>query len=224
MVNLSAKIRKDFGKKVEKIRQEGILPAVLYGPKTENISLEVDLKEFEKAYREAGESSLIEVKVDKKTFLVLIHAVEIDIISQKPIHIDFYQPNLDEEIEAAVPLVFEGESPAVKDLGGTLVKNIYELEVKALPQNLPHEIKVDISVLKTLQDSIAIKDLIIPGEGTVKILKEPEEMIVFVAEPEKVEEELKKTVEEKVEEVGKVEEKKEEEPSEESGTVKGKNE
>ncbi|MDP3995822.1 MAG: 50S ribosomal protein L25 [bacterium] len=224
MVNLSAKIRKDFGKKVEKIRQEGMLPAVLYGPKTENISLEVDLKEFEKAYREAGESSLIEVKVDKKTFLVLIHAVEIDIISQKPIHVDFYQPNLDEEIEATVPLVFEGESPAVKDLGGTLVKNIHELDVKALPQNLPHEIRVDISVLKTLQDRIAIKDLVIPGEGAVKILKEPEETIVFVAEPEKVEEELKKTVEEKVEEVGKVEEKKEEEPSAEPGTAKGKNE
>ncbi len=221
MINLSAKIRKDFGKKVKKIRQQGMVPAVLYGPKTENISLEVGLKEFEKVYQEAGESSLIEVKVDKKTFLVLIHAVEIDIISQKPIHIDFYQPNLDEEIEAAVPLVFEGESPAVKDLGGTLIKNIHELEVKALPQNLPHEIKVDISVLKMLGDSIAIKDIVIPGEGVVKILKEPDEKVVFVAEPEKVEEELEKSVEEKVEEVEKVEEKKEkeEEPSVESGTA-----
>jgi len=219
MVNLSAKIRKDFGKKVEKGRRKGIVPAVLYGPKTENISLEVDSKEFEKVYREAGESSLIEVSVDKKTFLVLIHAVEIDVISQKPIHVDFYQPKLDEEITAAVPLVFQGEAPAVKDLGGTLVKNIHELEVKALPQNLPHEIGVDISILKTFEDGIAVKDLAVP-QG-VKILKEPDEAVVFVAEPQKVEEELVKPMEEKVEEVEKVEEKKEKE--EESSAEPGAN-
>jgi len=221
MVNLSAKIRKDFGKKVEKGRKKGIVPAVLYGPKTENVSLEVGLKEFEKVYREAGESSLIELQADKKKFLVLIHAVEIDAISQKPIHIDFYQPRLDEEIEATVPLIFEGEALAVKDLGGTLVKSIHELEVKALPQNLPHEIKVNISTLKTFEDDISIKDLVIP-QG-VKILKEPDETVVFVAEPEKVEEELEKPAEEKVEEVEKVEEKKEEEESPgEPGTNKEK--
>jgi len=223
MVNLSAKIRKDFGKKVEKGRKKGIVPVVLYGPKIENVSLEVDLKEFEKVYREAGESSLIELQLDKKKFLVLIHAVEIDAISQKPIHVDFYQPKLDEEIEATVPLVFEGEALAVKDLGGTLVKSIHELEVKALPQNLPHEIRVSIGALKTFEDDISIKDLVIP-QG-VKILKEPDETVVFVAEPEKVEEELEKPVEEKVEEVEKVEEKKEEEePSAEPGEAKGKNE
>ena len=209
MIILSAKIRKDLGKKVKKIREKGIIPAILYGPKIENIPLEVDLKEFEKVYQEAGESSLIQLQVDKKDFLVLIHAVEIDAISQKPIHIDFYQPRLDEEITATVPLVFEGVSPAVKDLGGTLVKNIHELEVKALPQNLPHEVKVDIGSLGTFEDDISIKDLAVP-EG-VKILKEQDETVVFVAEPEKVEEELQKPVEEKVEEVEKAEEKKEKE-------------
>ena len=213
MLTLSAKIRKDLGKKVKKIREKGIIPAILYGPKIKNIPLEVDLKEFEKVYQEAGESSLVELKVDKKDFLVLIHAVEIDAISQKPIHIDFYQPKLDEEITATVPLVFEGEAPAVKSLGGTLVRNIHELEVKALPQDLPHEIKVDISKLKTFEDDILIKDLIVAKE--VKILKTPDETICFVAEPEKIEEELAKPVEEeKVEEVEKVEEKEEKEEEE----------
>jgi large subunit ribosomal protein L25 len=113
---------------------------------------------------------------------------------------------LDEEITATVPLVFEGQALAVKDLGGTLVRNIHELEVKALPQNLPHEIKVDISKLKTFEDNILVKDLIIPKE--VKILKTPDETIAFVSEPEKIEEELEKPIEEKVEEVEKVEEKK----------------
>jgi len=206
MLTLSAKIRKELGKKVKKIREKGIIPAILYGPKIKNIPLEVDLKEFEKVYQGAGESSLIHLQIDNKKFLVLIHALEIDAISQKPIHIDFYQPKLDEEITATVPLVFEGTAAAVKDLGGTLVRNIHELEVKALPQNLPHEIKVDISKLKTFEDNILVKDLIIPKE--VKILKTPDETIAFVSEPEKIEEELEKPIEEKVEEVEKVEEKK----------------
>jgi large subunit ribosomal protein L25 len=206
MQTISAKIRQEVGKKVRDLRSKGILPAVLYGPKTETLSIEVNEKDFEKVFREAGESSLISLELDKKKFLVLIHAIEIDTISKKPIHIDFYQPRLDEEITADIPLVFTGESFAVKDLGGTLVKNIHEIEVKALPQNLPHEISVDLEKLKTFQDNILIKDLVIP-QG-VKIMKGPEEIVVLVAQKVKVEEELSKPVEEKVEEVGKAEEKK----------------
>ncbi|MDD2697065.1 MAG: 50S ribosomal protein L25 [Candidatus Pacebacteria bacterium] len=213
MLTLSVKIRKDQGRKTEKLREKGIIPAVLYGPKIENLSLETNLKEFEKVYTQAGTSSLVQLEVGEKKFLVLIHAVEIDALSQKPIHVDFYQPRLDEEITATIPLIFEGEAPAVKDFGGTLVRNIHEIEVKALPQNLPHEIRVDIISLKTFEDSIAVKDLLIPKE--VKILKGPDEVVVFVAEPEKVEEELAKPVEEKVEEVEKVGEKKEAEEGKE---------
>ncbi len=202
MLALSATIRKDLGKKVKNLRKKGIAPAVLYGPKTESLSLETNLKEFEKIYAAAGGSSLVSLTVGSKNFLVLIHAIEIDAISQKPIHVDFYQPRLDEEIAANIPLVFEGESLAVKDLGGTLVKNIHEVQVKALPQNLPHEIKVNIEKLKTLQDVVLIKDLILP-QG-VKIIRDQQEIVASVVLPEKVEEELAKPVEEKVEEVEKV--------------------
>ncbi len=208
MLTLTVKIREILGKKTKSLRKTGLLPAILYGPKIKTIPLEVDLKEFEKVYQEAGESSLIQISVGGEKFLVLIHAVEIDAISQRPIHIDFYQPKLDEEITATVPLIFEGIAAAVRDLGGTLVKNIHELEVKALPQNLPHEIKADISKLKTLEDNILIKDLIVSKE--VKILKAPDEMVAFVSEPEKIEEELEKPIEEKVEEVEKAEEKRKE--------------
>jgi len=208
MQTISAKIRTEIGKKAKNLRSKGILPAVLYGPKIETLSLEVNEKDFEKTLQEAGESSLISLELDKKKFLVLIHAIEIDAISKKPIHIDFYQPRMDEEISAEVPLVFVGESGAVKDLGGTLVKNIHEIEVKALPQNLPHEIKVDLEKLKTFADNILIKDLIVP-QG-VRILKGPDEIVVLVSQKVKVEEELSKPVEEKVEEVGRVEEKKKE--------------
>ena len=211
MFNLSAKIRKE--EKPGALRNKGFLPAVLYGPKIENFSLQMNEKEFEKIFKEAGESSLIKLKIDENEFLVLIHDSQKDPLKGNFIHIDFYQPALDEETEATVPLEFVGEAPAVKELAGTLVKNIKELEVKALPQNLPHDIKVNVENLKTFEDSIAIKDLKIP-EG-VKILKEPEEVIALVTPPEKVEEELEKPVEEKVEEVEKVGEKEKEEKKEE---------
>ena len=210
MLSLSAKIREITGKRVKKLRKAGRLPAVLYGPKIKTAQpLELDEKEFEKAYQEAGESSLISLEVAEKKYPVLIHEVARDPLTEKPIHVDFYQPRLEEEVQVTIPIIFEGVPPAVKDLGGTLVKNISELEVKALPQNLPHEIKVNIERLKTFKDSILIKDLKLP-EG-VKILKEPEEIVAQVLAPVKVEEELVKPIEEKVEEVEKVEEEKEEE-------------
>jgi len=207
MLTLSAKIRKNLGKKVKSFRKKSILPAVLYGPKIKaSLPLGLDEKEFEKIYREAGESTLIKLKIPEKEFLVLIHEIQLDPLTGKPNHVDFYQPRLEEEVEVKLPIIFEGVSLAVKDLGGTLVKNISELEIKALPQKLPHEIKVNIGILKTFEDHIKISDLKLP-EG-VKVLKEPEEIIVSVTPPEKVEEELEKPVEEKVEEVEKVEEKK----------------
>ncbi len=213
MLNLSAKIRKEVGRKVKNLRKKGIVPGVLYGPKTKNLLLELDSKQFEKIYKEAGESSLVSLEVEGKKTPVLIHEVARDPLTEKAIHVDFYQPSLEEEVEVTVPLVFEGSSLAVKDLEGTLVKNISEVEVKAKPQNLPHEIKVNVEKLKTFEDNILVKDLAVP-EG-VKILKEPEEIVALVTPPEKVEEELEKPIEEKVEEVEKVEEKKEEEEEKE---------
>lgn len=192
MLTLLAKIRKIRGKKVETLRKKGILPAILYGPKVKATALELDEKEFEKIYKEAGESSLISLEFDKKKDLVLIHEVARDPLTGKPIHVDFYQPRLEEEVEVTVPIIFEGEAPAVKDLGGTLVKNISEIEVKALPQKLPHEIRVNVSQLKSFEDNILIKDLRLP-EG-VKLFRAPEEILAFVVRPEKVEEELAKPI------------------------------
>ena len=214
MLSLSANIRKTLGKKVKSLRKKDILPGVLYGPKIKPLPLEIDLKEFEKIYKETGESTLISLEVAdlKRKYLVLIHDSEKDPVTDRIIHIDFYQPSLEEEVTVAVPIIFEGVSLAVKELGGTLVRNIHELEVKALPQNLPHEIKVDISKLKTFEDDILVKDLVVPKE--VKILKDPEESVALVTPPEKVEEELVEPIEEKVEEV---QEEKKEEGEEEKG-------
>jgi len=214
MLTLSAKIRKDIGKKVKDLRKKGILPAVLYGFGIKNLSLEIDLKEFEKVYEEAGESSIVKLKIKNpkakiEEMSVLIKEVVRDPLTEKFLHVDFYQPRLKEEVEATVQLVFEGAAPAVKDFGGTLIKNFSEVKVKALPLNLPKEIKINIGKLKTFEDNILISDLELPTG--VKILKEPKEIVASVSPPEKVEEELEKPIEEKVEEVEKVEEKKEEE-------------
>jgi len=215
MLTLKTKVRKDLGKKVKALRKQGILPAVLYGPKIKNLTIEIDSKEFENIYREAGESSLISLQVNNNKFSVLIHEVKKDPLTGKPIHADFYQPILTEEVEATVSIVFEGEALAVKELGGTLVREISEIEVKALPKNLPHEIKVNIKGLKTFDDEILVKDLNLPQGVTVQRDKNEIVAVVTPPETEKIEEELEKPIEEKPEQVEEAEEKEEKEKPEE---------
>lgn len=203
MLTLAVKIRKVTGKKTKVLRDEGLLPAVLYGPKTKSQPIEVNIGDFENIYKDAGESSLISLELENRKHLVLIYDLERNPVSGSPIHVDFYQPDLEKKITAQVPIVLDGEAPAVKDLGGTLYRNISEITVKAFPQNLPKEIRIDISGLVTFEDHIKVKDLAV-NEG-VEVLREAEEIVVSVSAPTKVEEELEKPIEEKVEEVEKIE-------------------
>lgn len=220
MILLKAKVRKEMGRKNSTLREAGAIPAVVYGHKVKNILLEIDYKEFLKVFNKAGESSLIglEIEGEKEKRPVLVHDIQKNPVSDKFIHIDFFQASLTEEVEVKVPLVFEGNSLAVKDLGGTLVKNMSEIEVKALAQNLPHEIKVSIDGLNTFEDHILVKDLVLPKD--VKVLAKSDEIVASVLAQAKIEEELEKPIEEKVEEVEKVEKEKKteeviEEPKEE---------
>lgn len=214
MLELLVKLRSETGRGNKQIRKQGLIPAILYGRKIKNLALLVKARDFEEVYQEAGESTLIKLKIGegpdkaKKERVVLIHEVANDPVSDEPIHVDFYQVKMDEPIKAEVPLVFVGESPAVKEVEGVLVKNIQSLEVEALPQDLPHQIEVDISSLKTVDSKIHIKDLKLPA--AVKIEVQPEEVVVLVIPPRtKAElEELEEAPEEKIEEVEMVEEKK----------------
>lgn len=210
MFSLNVKIR-EINEKNNELRQQGFIPAVVYGPGEKNASLKVNEKEFVDIFKKAGESSLIELSIDnqKEKKSVLIHEIQKDPITGKIIHIDFFQASLKEEVEVSIPLVFEGVSFAVKDLGANLVKNFTEIEVSALPQNLPHEIKVDLSLLKNIEDHILVKDLIVPEN--VKILKKPEEIVALASEIESIEEELSTPVEEDVSKVEKLEKEKREE-------------
>lgn len=200
MISLQAKTRNKFGRQTKTLRKKGVLPAVLYGEGIkENITLEVKEKEFERVFKEAGESSLVQLEVNSEQHEVLIHQIARDPLSGKFVHVDFFCPSMKKEIEAEVPLVFEGASPAVGDLGGILVKEIQTAEVKGLAHNLPREIRVNIGKLKTFEDRVLVKDLTVP-EG-VSILRAPEEIVALVTPPrEEIEEEKPVTIEKEAKE------------------------
>jgi len=216
MIKLSAEPRKKTGKQLNTLRKKGKLPAVVYGAETKKpLSIAVDYKDFKEIYKEVGGTSLISLKIKGKgkEYPVLIHDYQKHPLTDNFLHVDFYQASLEEEVEATVPIVFTGTSIAVEGKEGTLVKNMSEIQVKALPQKLPSKIEVDISSLEDFEDHITVEDLDLP-EGA-KFLREPDEIIASVTPPEEVEEELEKPIEEKVEEVETVEEATEEEAPEE---------
>lgn len=213
MLALKAHVRTETKKKLAALRKKGEIPGILYGPNAEQKLVSLERKEFEKVFTIAGESALVSLAVDEKSVPVFIYDTQNDPLTNKVTHIDFYQPALDKKIDIEVPLVFEGVAPAVKDLGGTCIKNIHSLEVRALPQDLPHEIKVNISKLATFEDSILVKELHI--DGNVEILRNLEDIVAQVVAPQKIEEELAKPVEENVQDVEKIEKPKKEEVEEE---------
>ena len=197
-LELNAQIREVSGKKVKTLREKGVIPAVVYGAGHKPVSIQIESKQFEKVFKIGGESTIIKLKTGEEIKNVLIHDIARDPVKDNIIHIDFYEVRMDQVITTEVPLVFEGESPAVKNLEGTLVKNLTEVEIEALPKDLPHEIKVDISILQTFDDHIKISDLKL-SQG-VKILEDPEEVVALVTPP-RTEEELKELEEKPVEKI-----------------------
>jgi large subunit ribosomal protein L25 len=202
-MKLEANKRTLTGKAVSQLREKGLLPAVLYGKGQESVTLEVNEQAFLKVFKTAGESTLIDLAIDGKAEKVLIQDVAHDPLSDKIVHADFHKISLTEKMHAKIPLVFIGESHAVKGLGGVLIKNVDELDVECLPTALVHEIPVDISKMDNFGDIIHLKEIVIPPGITVKHLH-GEDPIVSVAEP-RSEEELKSLEEKPVEAVEAVE-------------------
>lgn len=186
-LQLSAEERAKEGMSLFSLRKSGRIPAVIYGRGFESRSVSVSSLEFSRVYRSAGENTLVELTLSSgKPFNVLISAIELDPMSGSFLHIDFHQVRMDEEIEANIPLVFVGESPAVKSEGGILVKALDELGVSCLPAHLPHELSVDISVLATFDDQIRVSDIAVPAG--VKVLDDPETVVALVERPRSDEE------------------------------------
>ncbi|MFA6525603.1 MAG: 50S ribosomal protein L25 [Patescibacteria group bacterium] len=179
---LNAKKRTLTGKDVKKLREQKIIPAVVYGPSIETQSLEVDFLTFKKVFEEAGSSTLVDLKVDDGSAVkVLVQDVQFDPETDLPIHVDFRQINMREKVTAEVHIKFIGESPAVKEMGGVLVKSIDHLEIQCLPSDLIHELEVDISKITDFETVIHIKDLNVPK--SVTILDDPELAVVLVEAP-----------------------------------------
>ena len=188
-LKLDAKIRTLLGKKVGDLRQEGKIPAVIYGHGIDNINLEIDYNTFDKAYQEAGESTIIELDIDGKANNVIIADVQFDSVSGQYSHIDFHKVKMDEAITAPVEIKLVGESKAEKELGGVLIHNISEVEIKCLPGDLISEIEVDVSSLNTFDDVISISDLKISDKVEI-IGHEDTDVVATVSEPKQEEEEV----------------------------------
>lgn len=205
-LSLIAEVRQLTGKKIKDLRRQGQIPAVLYGHKIKPQNLMVDANKFEEIYKAAGESTLIDLNIDKqKPIKVLIQEVQLDPITDKFLHIDFHQVRMDERLRTEVELKFINEPSAVKELSGILVTNIDTVEIECLPKDLVHEIEVDLSQLKTFADFIRVSDIKVP-EG-ISILNSADEVIALVQPPrreeelEALEEKPKEVMPEEVEEV-----------------------
>ena len=180
MLTLAAQERNVFGKALKKERKRGSLPAVFYGRTEKATPISVPFADFLKLWKNVGESSVIALEYPgKKDLNVLINDVSFDPVRGEPIHVDFYVVESDRAVEVTVPLEFTGVAPAVKELGGTLVKVLHEVEVSALPKYLPSEILVDISLLTMLTSRILVRDLKLPGGITV--LQEQDEIVALVS-------------------------------------------
>ncbi len=184
---LKASSRELIGKQVKVLRQEGKLPAVLYGKEVGSLSIVLDLRDASKVLRGASSSTLIVVDVDGKEYTTLVRERQRDVLKDYYTHIDFQAVSLTETVRASVAIILEGESPAVDSYGALVVSGIDSLDVEALPQDLPENITVDVSALAEIGDTLYVKDLVLPKE--INVLTDLEELLVVISAPEAVEEE-----------------------------------
>lgn len=159
---LTATPRTIVGRKVKNLRKSGFIPATIYGKKIKSVSVSIPADAFTAVYKEAGETGLIDVSIDNQIRPVLVDNVQIDPVTSQILHIEFHQVDLKEKVAAHVPIEVTGESPAVTQKLGVLLSIIDEVEVEALPTDLPENIAIDISVLGAVNDEIKVGDLAAP--------------------------------------------------------------
>ncbi len=163
----------------EAIRAQDMIPAVYYGAGKDAVSIAIPAKEFIKVYKAAGENTAVTLTIGGEKISTIIHAMQRDAITDTITHVDFLIIDMKKEIEVAIPLEFTGTADAEKNGLGTVVKVIHEVEVKALPNDLPHNFEIDITILATLEDQIHVKDIKLPKGVTM--ITEGEEVVALVA-------------------------------------------
>jgi large subunit ribosomal protein L25 len=220
-MQLKVENRKELGKANKHLRRARIIPAVIFGKGMDSLSISLNHNEFMKVYKQSGETDLIDITCVDKKYKVLIKDVQVDPVTDQITHVGFYKPDLTIKIEAQVPVVIIGEdvNEIVKSGAGIALHLLQEITVEALPEDLPHEFKVDISNLKEFGQGISISQLDY-DKAKVSIPDiDPEEMVIRIEET-KVQEEPEETISEE-EAIAKVEATKEK-PEEEIEGEEGK--
>jgi len=187
MLALTAKIR-DIKDSLDKLRASGELPAVFYGMGNESTPISISKIDFKKIWRKAGESSTVKITTPKGVIDVLIHDVQVNPVTDEPIHVDFLVIDMNKTIKVEVTLEFSGVSEAVKSGVGTLVKVLHEVEVEALPKDLPHNFVIDISSLVGLDSQVLVSSIVLP-KG-VKMITKGEEVVASIAAQKEEKEEV----------------------------------
>ncbi|HAS80606.1 MAG: 50S ribosomal protein L25 [Candidatus Nomurabacteria bacterium GW2011_GWE1_32_28] len=179
--------KREEGIKTDTLKSNGQIPAVFYGAGSKTTSISISIIDFKKIWREAGESSTVKVTVDGKSVDALIHEVQVHPITEEPLHVDFLVVDMNKKIEVGVPLEFIGISNAVKNGSGNLVKVLHEVEIEALPKDLPHKLEVDLSKLETTESQIFVSDIKLPS-GVVMITDLEEVVASIILQVEEKEE------------------------------------
>ena len=175
---LNASTRTVVGKQVRALRRSGQVPLVMYGARTDSVSLQADAKELARVLRQAGGSRLIAVSAAGATHMALARAVQREQISGQILHVDLLAVSMTERITVEVPIVLDGKSPAVRRGEGVLLTGVASVEIECLPGDLIDRIRVDLERLANVGDALYVKDLNVPD--TVKVLADPEEMVARV--------------------------------------------
>jgi large subunit ribosomal protein L25 len=199
-IKLSVQKRKIIGRKVKSLRREGIIPANIYGKEVKSLAIQVPAKEFDQVYKLSGETGIIDLQVDKdaKARSVLVNQIHHHPVTDQCLHVDFHQIDLTKKISVNIPLELTGTAPAVNK-GGVLLQLIDEIEVEALPTNLPDKFELDISKLEEIGQSISLKDIKIDLKKVKFTTENLEELIVKIEAPTKEEEKPAEVEEEVVE-------------------------
>jgi len=180
-LELTLDAREAQGKANKRLRREGFVPGVVYGKGESSTNVQVEAKTFEILYRAAGKTSVVKFRLpgSNRSTSGFIKSVQRHPLSRQALHVDYYLVNLNVEMEVDVPLNFTGEAPAVEEIGGTLLHNLSSIHVKALPTDIPHEIEVDVSVLKNLDVAIHVRDLNL-NRDRVTVLTDGETLVATV--------------------------------------------
>lgn len=195
-LTLTAEKRELLGKRNRFLRRQGITPAHLFGHNIESQALQCDTVDLKRIIAHAGATRLINLNIagEKQPKGVFIREIQRDVISKQLLHVDFYQVKMGEKMEVEVPVVLVGEAPAMKAKGRMLAHSITSLHIECLPDKVPPQIEVDISILEEIEQAIHVKDIVLDPDITVHT--DPEQLVVKVAEAVVKVEEVEEVVEE----------------------------